>query len=108
MTWIDARTGAADSSAAASAYAKAQTQYPGATLTEREHIAQVYELSALRLALARKDRDLGEAVQALLDRARDAFDCGQRLPQDALEAAWDAETPADYAQFQRLRAGALS
>ena len=51
---------------------------------------------------------LKEAVQALQDRARDAFDCGRGLSQDDLEAAWADEAPEDYAQFVRLWNGAQS
>jgi hypothetical protein len=97
---------AAEVSEAASAYAKQQTQHEGATLAEREHIQAVYELATLRAKLTQKDKDLREAVQALQDRARDAFDCGRNLDQDALEAAWDDEAPEDYAQFKRLWWGA--
>lgn len=58
------------------------------------------------VALEQKSKDLREAVQALQDRARDAFDCGRNLDQEALEAAWADEEPAHYAQFQRLWFGA--
>ena len=56
--------------------------------------------------LAQKDRDLREAVQALHDRAKDAFDCGFNLSDEALEEAWEIEAPADYEQYKRLQAGA--
>ena len=98
----------ADVMEAASAYAKRETQHPGATLAEREHLRAVYELAMLRTKLAQKDKDLREAVQALQDRARDSFDCGRGLSQDDLEAAWADEAPEDYAQFVRLWNGAQS
>lgn len=65
-----------------------------------------YEIALLRERLAQKDADLIEAVSALEARARDAFDCGRFLPQDVLEAQWDAEAPEDYAQYKRLWWGA--
>lgn len=47
-----------------------------------------------------------EAVQVIEERARDAFDCMRALDQEAFEAAWHDEVPADYVQWLRLKQGA--
>lgn len=87
----------------ARAFALRQCGRPDAAV-ERAQLAALLRAQVLRLfqRAEQKDRDLREAVQALQDRARDAFDVRGDMSQDALEAAWEAEAPEDFAQFKRL------